>query len=109
MDTFDPCTAPTHLVVTDEVSGPFTLRTTTHGEPVPPAPAYIVITRTAGPTLGVRYPDAATAEAAVDSDFIDELCERDVEDCIITETVDPALRGGPLGFVEVTPPSDGAL
>lgn len=77
----------------------------------PPAPAhtgsYVLIERQRGPHLAIRYPDAQTAELAMEGSlFIDSLCQEDCLECWVDDKIDPALRTDPRGVEEITPPTD---
>lgn len=64
------------------------------------ATVYIIIERQDSQDLAIMYPDQATAEAAMDSLFIDGLCEEDCLDCYIEDT--------PLVGAEIIiPPEEG--
>lgn len=69
--------------------------------------AYVVLERQNNPNMAIRYPDAATAEWALDNSFfVDSLCQEDCLDAYTAEAVDPDLREGSLGLEEVVPPDD---
>ena len=69
--------------------------------------AYVVLERQNNPNMAIRYPDAATAEWALDNSFfVDSLCQEDCLDAYTAEAIDPDLREEPRGLEEVVPPDD---
>ncbi len=69
--------------------------------------AYVILERQNNPHMAIRYPDAATAEWALDNSFfVNALCQEDCLDAYTAEAIDPDLHEEPRGLEEVVPPGD---